>query len=68
MNVTVVDVESVSECNPYAIENLYLTTVKEHNKLHAESESIIFELYKQGIVKFNKEIGRYELLKVFEYS
>jgi hypothetical protein len=50
------------------LENLYLTSVAEHNKLHAESESIIFELYKQGIVKFNKEIGRYELLKVFEYS
>lgn len=45
------------------LENLYLTTVNEHNKLHAESESIIFELYKQGIVTFNKEIGRYELLK-----
>ena len=45
------------------LENLYLTTVNEHNKLHAESESIIFELYSQGIVKFNKEIGRYELPK-----
>lgn len=43
------------------LSNLYLTTVAEHNKLHAESESIIFELVKKGIVKFNREIGRYEL-------
>jgi hypothetical protein len=45
------------------LENLYLTTVHEHNKLHAESEQIIFELYKLGIVTFNKQIGRYELQK-----
>ena len=45
------------------LENLYLTTVQEHNKLHAESESIIFTLVKQGIVKFNRDIGRYELLE-----
>jgi len=43
------------------ISKLYLTIVAEHNKLHAESESIIFELVKKGIVKFNREIGRYEL-------
>lgn len=45
------------------LENLYLTTVNEHNKLHAESEQIIFELYKLGIVIFDKETGRYELQK-----
>jgi len=43
------------------LSNLYLTTVAEHNKLHAESESIIFELVKKGIIKFNRDIGRYEL-------
>lgn len=43
------------------IDNLYLTTIEEHNKLHAESESILFELYKQGIVIFDKAAGRYFL-------
>lgn len=45
------------------IENLFLTTVNEHNKLHAESESIVFELVKCGIVVFDKETARYKLLK-----
>jgi hypothetical protein len=45
------------------LENLYLTTVQEHNKLHAQSESIIFALVKLGKVKFNRDIGRYELLE-----
>lgn len=45
------------------LDNLYLTSVQEHNKLHAESESIIFALVKQGLVKFNRNIGRYELLE-----
>ena len=43
------------------LDNLYLTTVQEHNKLHAESESIIFELYQKGIVVFDKDLGRYKL-------
>lgn len=46
-----------------ALENLYLTSVAEHNKLHAESENIIFELVKLGIVKFDQFTGRYTLLK-----
>ena len=41
------------------LDNLYLTTVAEHNKLHACSESLIFDLYKKGKIKFNKMIGRY---------
>lgn len=45
------------------LDNLYLTTVAEHNKLHAESESIVFELVKMGLVKFDRNIGRYKLLK-----
>jgi hypothetical protein len=44
-----------------SLDNLYLTTVEEHNKLHAESESILFELYKKGIVIFDKKVGRYVL-------
>lgn len=45
------------------IENLFLTTTDEHNKLHAESENIVFELLKQGIVEFDKKTARYKLLK-----
>ena len=44
------------------IDNLFLTTAAEHNKLHAESESIIFDLVKQGKITFNKQIARYELV------
>ena len=43
------------------LSNLFLTTVEEHNRLHARSELIIFELVKRGVVRFNREIGRYEL-------
>lgn len=43
------------------LDNLFLTTVQEHNKMHACSESIIFELVKRELVIFNREIGRYEL-------
>jgi hypothetical protein len=45
------------------LSNLFLTTVAEHNKLHAESESIIFELVKMGVVEFNRDTGRYQLQK-----
>ena len=44
-----------------SLDNLYLTTVEEHTKLHAESESILFALYKKGIVIFDKKVGRYFL-------
>jgi len=44
------------------LENLFLTTTAEHNKLHAESESIIFDLVKKGVVRFNRETARYELV------
>ena len=43
------------------LENLFLTSVAEHNKLHAESESIVFELVKRGLVRFNRDTARYEL-------
>ncbi len=46
------------------LENLFLTTVAEHNKLHAESESIIFELVKQGLIIFNRDTARYELVQL----
>lgn len=43
------------------IENLFLTTVQEHNKLHAESEHIVFELVRKGLVVFDKVQGRYQI-------
>jgi hypothetical protein len=49
------------------LDNLFLTTVAEHNKLHAESESIIFELYQKGIVIFDRLSGRYKL-NSFEFT
>jgi hypothetical protein len=44
------------------IENLFLTTVSEHNKLHGASERILFELVKMGKVRFNRDCARYELV------
>ena len=43
------------------IDNLFLTTIEDHNKIHACSEKLIFELFKKGIVVFNKETARYEI-------
>jgi hypothetical protein len=47
------------------LDNLYLTTVEEHNKLHAESESILFDLYKRDIIIFDRKKGRYFLKENF---
>jgi hypothetical protein len=44
------------------LDNLFLTTIAEHNKLHASTEHIIFELVKKGKIKFNRHIGRYQLV------
>lgn len=43
------------------IMNLDLCTVTEHNKCHARSEAIIFELYKQGIVGYDRTTKQYFL-------
>lgn len=43
------------------LDNLFLTTVDEHNKLHAASENIIFDLVKKGLVVFDRETARYKL-------
>jgi len=48
------------------IENLFLTNVAEHNKLHAESENIIFKLVKLGAIKFNRDTARYELIGEYD--
>lgn len=43
------------------ISNLDVCTVQEHNKCHATSEMVVFELYKQGIVKYDSKTKRYYL-------
>jgi hypothetical protein len=44
------------------ISNLDLCTVQEHNNCHAKAEKIVFELYKRGIVGYNKENKQYYLI------
>ncbi len=41
------------------LSNLQLMTVKEHNACHGSAGSLIFALYKMGIVGYNKKIKRY---------
>jgi hypothetical protein len=41
------------------VSNLDLCTVHEHNQCHAKIESIVFELYKKGLVGYNSKIKRY---------
>jgi hypothetical protein len=43
------------------IENLDLCSVKEHNNCHARIEQIVFELYKKGLVVYNRENKMYYL-------
>ena len=37
------------------IKNLILCSVKEHNQCHARIEKIVFDLYKKGIIGFDRE-------------
>lgn len=48
------------------LENLYLTTTAEHNKLHAVSEHIIFDLMKGKLIVFNRDSARYEISDVLK--
>ena len=41
------------------LDNLQLMTVEEHNNCHAKSESVVFELYKKGIVGYDRDAKRY---------
>jgi hypothetical protein len=50
------------------IENLFLTTPAEHNKLHGSSEQLIFELFKLGIVSFDRETARYYITQTYVQS
>jgi len=43
------------------LDNLDLLSVKEHNNCHAKSEEVVFELYKQGVVGYNRDTKRYFL-------
>ncbi len=43
------------------IKNLDICTQTEHNKCHAMSEEIVFELYKKGIVDYDRITKRYFL-------
>ena len=43
-----------------SIENLVLMTMKDHNNAHAKSESLIFQLVKEGKVSFNRSTNLYE--------
>jgi len=43
------------------IENLDLCTVVEHNNCHAKSEEIVFELYKKGVVGYDRAKKLYYL-------
>jgi len=36
-------------------DNLLLTNIKEHSKIHKQYEEVFFLLYKQGLIKFSKE-------------
>lgn len=47
------------KCNNH-IENLALLTISEHNNAHAKSETLIFDLVKKGMVKFNTVTKLYE--------
>ena len=41
------------------LSNLQLMTVKEHNSCHGAAGNLIFDLYKQGVVKYNKRTKMY---------
>jgi hypothetical protein len=43
------------------ISNLDLCSITEHNNCHAKSEKIVFELYKMGIVSYDREKKLYIL-------
>ena len=41
------------------IDNLDLCTVQEHNACHGASEGLVFELYKRGLVGYDRQTKRY---------
>ena len=45
------------------LDNLLLCTVEEHNNCHAKIEQLVFELYKDGMVDFDKDSKRYFIKK-----
>lgn len=46
----------------YSLDNLYLCENRsKHMLVHASLETIAFELVKQGVIKFDKSLGKYHL-------
>lgn len=43
------------------IENLDLCTVQEHNACHGATEALVFELYRRGLVGYDRSTKRYFL-------
>jgi hypothetical protein len=43
------------------INNLDLCTVQEHNACHGAAESLVFELYRKGLVGYDRGTKRYFL-------
>jgi predicted RNA-binding Zn-ribbon protein involved in translation (DUF1610 family) len=41
------------------IDNLFLCTVDEHNKLHGKIEKVVFGLVQKGLIEFNPETHEY---------
>lgn len=44
------------------LENLVLCSISEHTSIHHSANEIIYNLLEQGIVKFNRDTLRYELV------
>lgn len=45
--------------------NLFLTNFKGHKKAHYSLQNLGYELYKKGIIKFDRERGEYYLNEEF---
>jgi len=43
------------------IQNLQLMTVTEHNACHASNDALVMDLYRKGVVKYNRDTQRYYL-------
>ena len=41
------------------IDNLFLCTVDEHNKLHGKIEKVVFDLVRKGLIKFDSNTHEY---------
>jgi len=44
------------------LDNLQVMSVADHNNCHGKSKEVIFDLYKQGIVGYNRETKKYYIV------